>query len=178
MGLKYLFQNLIEKSTQDYIIGVLVGNDSNGRKNRGGEAFELVCQPVIEELCTKHKISMLVQKKFKTLKEYGFDIDEDITNRKADFILYDVETKKCVNIEVNFYNGGGSKPEEIIDSYINRQADLKRNGISFALITDGNCWRGTTNQLTKGFRYINHLMNYTLAKNGMIEKMILEEFGK
>ena len=40
MGLKTLYQNLIEKSTQDYIVGVLVGSDSNGRKNRGGEAFE------------------------------------------------------------------------------------------------------------------------------------------
>lgn len=178
MGLKHLFQNLIEKSTQDYIVGVLVGSDSNGRKNRGGKAFELACQPIIEKACKEHNIALLMQKKFKELEKYGFDIDEDIANRKADFILYDEKDKKCINIEVNFFNGGGSKPEEIIDSYINRQSDLQKNGIGFVLITDGNCWRGTTNQLTKGFRHLNYLMNFTLAKNGMIKKMIIEEFGE
>lgn len=178
MGLKYLFQNLLKKSTHDYIVGVLVGSDSNGRKNRGGKAFELACQPIIEKTCKKHNITLITQKKFETLKSYGFSIDEDIANRKADFILYNEITKKCVNIEVNFYNGGGSKPEEIIDSYINRQSDLKRNGIGFALITDGNCWRGTTNQLSKGLRHLNHLMNFTIAKRGGIEDLIVEEFGE
>lgn len=178
MGLKYLFQNLIEKSTQDYIVGVLVGMDSNGRKNRGGTAFELACQPIIEEACKKHNIKLLIQKKFNVLQEFGFDVDEDISNRKADFILYNEKSHKCINIEVNFFNAGGSKPEEIIDSYINRQSDLQRNGIGFALVTDGNCWKGTTNQLTKGFRHLNYLMNFTIAKNGMIEKMIVKEFGE
>ena len=178
MGLKYLFQTLIEKSTQDYIVGVLVGMESNGRKNRGGTAFELACQPIIEKACDKHNIKLLMQKKFSVLQKFGFDIDEDIANRKADFILYNEKNHKCINIEVNFFNGGGSKPEEIIDSYINRQSDLQRNGIGFALITDGNCWKGTTNQLAKGFRHLNYLMNFTIAKNEMIEKMIIEEFGE
>ena len=51
MGLKNLYQNIIEKSTLDYIAGVLVGMDSNGRKNRGGKAFELACQPLFEKVC-------------------------------------------------------------------------------------------------------------------------------
>lgn len=178
MGLKYLFQTLIEKSTQDYIVGVLVGMDSNGRKNRGGTAFELACQPIIEKACDKYNIKLLVQKKFSVLRKFGFDIDEDIANRKADFILYNEKKHKCINIEVNFFNAGGSKPEEIIDSYINRQSDLQRNGIGFALITDGNCWKGTTNQLSKGFRHLNYLMNFTIAKNEMVEKLIVEEFGE
>ena len=82
-----------------------------------------------------------------------------------------------MNIEVNFFNGGGSKPEEIIDSYINRQLDLKKNGIDFALITDGNCWKGTTNQLLKGFRHLSYLMNFKLAKVGMLEEIVSKEFG-
>lgn len=177
MGLKHLFQNLIEKSTLDYIIGVLVGSDSNGRKNRGGKAFELACLPVIKEVCLKHNIELIEQKQFSILKDYGFEISDDISNRKADFILLDVNEKKCMNIEVNFFNGGGSKPEEIIDSYINRQLDLKKNGIDFALITDGNCWKGTTNQLLKGFRHLSYLMNFKLAKVGMLEEIVSKEFG-
>lgn len=176
MGLKHLFQNLLEKSVQDYIVGVLVGSDSNGRKNRGGTAFELACQPIFEQLCNKYNLILLFQSKFKTLKDYGFDISEDIANRKADFIIIDTNSNTCMNIEVNFFNGGGSKPEEIIDSYINRQSDLEQNGIKFALITDGGCWRGTTNQLAKGFRHLKYLMNFKLAKTGMLEEIILKEF--
>ena len=52
MGLKHLFQNILERSTIDYVIGVLVGLDSNGRKNRGGKAFELACEPIIRDVCS------------------------------------------------------------------------------------------------------------------------------
>ena len=176
MGLKYLFQNLLEKSVLDYIIGVLVGSDSNGRKNRGGTAFELACQPILEQICNNYNLTLLVQKKFNVLRQYGFDINEDIANRKADFIVINQSRTACMNIEVNFFNGGGSKPEEIIDSYINRQSDLLQNKIKFALITDGGCWRGTTNQLAKGIRHLDYLMNFKLAKSGMLEEIILKEF--
>ena len=81
-----------------------------------------------------------------------------------------------MNIEVNFYKDSGSKPEEIIDSYINRQSDLMKNNILFALVTDGNCWRGTTNQLRKGFNHISYLMNYKMVKDGAMEEIIEKEF--
>ena len=177
MGLKSLFQNLLEKSVWDYITGVLVGMDSNGRKNRGGKAFELACEPLISRVCAKYDLLLLSQKKFKYLKKFGVNISDDEENRKADFIIVNKKYTKCLNIEVNFYNGGGSKPEEIIDAYIRRQDDLGKIGIKFALITDGNCWRGTTNQLAKGFKYLKYLMNYNLAKSGMLEEMIKIEFG-
>lgn len=178
MGLKKLYQNHIEKSTQDYIVGVLVGSDSNGRKNRGGTAFELACEPIIKSVCQKYGVEVITQKKFETLRKYGLNVSDDIANRKADFILLNIDTKDCMNIEVNFFNGGGSKPEEIIDSYINRQKDLNDNNIKFALITDGNCWKGTTNQLQKGFRHLKYLMNYNMAKNNMLEDIIKEVFVK
>jgi len=136
MGLKQLYQNIIEKSTFDYIVGVLVGMDSNGRKNRGGKAFELACQPL------------------------------------SDFILLDDKKKAAINFEVNFYNDTGSKPEEIIDSYINRQNDLKSAGIDFALVTDGKCWITASNQLSKGFRHLNFLLNFYMLKHGMLEEIV------
>lgn len=176
MGLKNLFQNIIEKSTLDYVIGVLVGLDSNGRKNRGGKAFELACEPIIREICSKYDIEVLTQKQFKILQLRGFHISEDIANRKADFIL--LKGNKCLNIEVNFFNGAGSKPEEIIDSYIHRQADLQNNQIEFCLITDGNCWQGTTHQLQKGFRHLNYLLNYRMTKSGAFEEIIDKVFNQ
>lgn len=178
MGLKHLYQNIIEKSTLDYIAGVLVGMDSNGRKNRGGKVFELACQPLFEKTCKEHKLQLITQKQFKNLVEFGFDISQDIADRKADFIILDADQKKAVNFEVNFYNGTGSKPEEIIDSYINRQNDLLANGINFALVTDGRCWESATNQLEKGFRHLDYLLNFYMLKHGMLEEIVLKIFNK
>lgn len=176
MGLKHLYQNIIEKSTLDYITGILVGMDSNGRKNRGGKAFELACQPLFEKMCEKYQLTLSIQKQFKHLQNYGFSISEDMANRKADFILFDARQKKAMNFEVNFYNDTGSKPEEIIDSYINRQKDLLSDGIHFGLVTDGKCWSSATNQLTKGFRHLDYLLNFYLLKHGMLEEIIRKVF--
>lgn len=175
MGLKALFENLLEKSVIDYVIGVLVGLDSNGRKNRGGKAFEFACEPIISEICSHYGIQMISQKQFKILKKMGFFISEDVANRKADFIL--VKSQKVLNIEVDYFFRGGSKPEEIIDSYINSQNDLKKLNIGFALLTDGYCWDNKDkNQLQKGFRNLDYLLNYHLAKYGMLEEIIKEYF--
>lgn len=178
MGLKHLYQNIIEKSTLDYIAGVLVGMDSNGRKNRGGKAFELACQPLLEKICEKYHLTLFSQKQFKILRDYGFDVSEDMANRKADFIIFDEKQRKAINFEVNFYNETGSKPEEIIDSYINRQKDLWADGINFGLVTDGKCWETATNQLTKGFRHLDYLLNFYLLKHGMLEEIILKVFNR
>lgn len=176
MGLKNLFENLLEKSVIDYVIGVLVGLDSNGRKNRGGTVFEDACEPIISSICKKYDISLLSQKKFKVLKNYGFTISPDIANRKSDFIL--IKGNKALNIEVDYFFKKGSKPEEIIDSYINRQNDLKKLNIGFILLTDGLCWDNKDkNQLQKGFRHLDHLINYHLAKYGMLDEILKDYFS-
>ena len=84
--------------------------------------------------------------------------------------------KKAINFEVNFYNGSGSKPEEIIDSYINRQNDLKSVGIDFALVTDGKCWSSASNQLSKGFRHLDFLLNFYMLKHGMLDEIVNKIF--
>lgn len=179
MGLKNLFQNKIEKSVWDYIIGVLVGLDSNGRKNRGGTVFELACEPIIKNICKQYGLDLLIQKQFKTLdNQYRIFTNENIGNRKADFILVDKNSNKSLNIEVNFYNGTGSKPEEIINAYSDRQNKLNECGIEFCLLTDGDCWRNASNQLTVGFNNIKYLTNFKLSKNGMLEEIVKEVFGK
>lgn len=84
-----------------------------------------------------------------------------------------------MNIEANFFSGSGSKPEEIIDSYINRQGDLKNNNIEFALVTDGKkCWGNEEKpQLLKGYRHLNYLLNFNMCKTGMLEEIIRKIFN-
>ncbi|MEJ8751679.1 DpnII family type II restriction endonuclease [Lagierella sp. ICN-221743] len=168
MGLQDLFKNFLEKSVVDYVIGVLVGLDSNGRKNRSGSSFENLCMELIKPICKKYEIELLPQNQFKVLEDRGLKISEDIKYRKADFIL--VKDEKVVNIEANYYFAAGSKPEEIVDSYINRKNDLKKNEIDFILITDGFCWQNENkNQLNKAFRYFS-ILNYYMVKTGYLEK--------
>lgn len=177
IGLKNLFQNLLEKNVLDYVTGVLVGLDSHGRKNRGGKAFELASEPIIRNICQKYGIELLIQKQFKYLQsEYKMNIDGNIANRKADFIL--IKNEKVINIEANFYFASGSKPEEIIDSYANRQYELKQNNIEFIYLTDGvGCWGNIDkNQLIKGFNSITYILNFYMLKKEYFESIIKKIF--
>lgn len=172
-GLKKFFLEMGTKSLQDYVMGVEVGMDTHARKNRSGVAMELLLKPIIENIVTKIKgiERVLFQKNFKYLEtNYGIKVNTSIKNRKADFIL--IKDKKVINIEVNFYSGTGSKPLEIVDSYIERQNELKNNGFEFIWITDGDGWRGQKNQIHKGFEKIDYLLNLHFLREGLLEEIL------
>lgn len=174
-GLKYFFENLSTKSIQDYVAGVEVGMDTHARKNRSGDAMELSIKPIIEEINERQKepFEILFQKQFKHLEEkYDIDVSPSIMYRKADFIILKKNNKKIINIEVNFYSGTGSKPQEIVDSYIHRQNELKENGFDFIWITDGEGWKGQKNQIGLGFKKVNYLLNLHFVRRGLLEEIL------
>ena len=174
-GLRNFFENISTKSIRDYVTGVEVGMDTHARKNRSGDAMELVIKPFIESINLKHgnKYIILFQKKFHYLeKKFGIKASASIRNRKADFILINTDKGRVINIEVNFYSGTGSKPQEIVDSYINRQEELKENGFEFIWITDGYGWKGQKNQIEKGFRKVNYLLNLHFVRKGLLEDIL------
>lgn len=150
-GLRYFLKELCDRSLVDYVIGVETGMDTHARKNRSGNSMEQLLKPIIQKIGNKGNYTVLFQKKFAYLeKKYNFEVKSNIKNRKADFIIIK-DQNKVINIEVNFYSGTGSKPQEIVDSYINRQSELKENGFKFIWITDGDGWQGQKNQIRKGF---------------------------
>ncbi|TPR54731.1 restriction endonuclease [Metamycoplasma neophronis] len=173
VGLKNLFDNFLEKSTIDYVTGILVGLDSNGRKNRSGFIFELMCQNVLLKLQKELDFKLYSQIKLSKIDEIKDYIDEDFSNKRMDFVI--IKKNKVIDIECNFFNDAGSKPEEIIESYINRKNELAKKGIDFILITDGkNCWKDEEKtQLHKAFKYLN-ILNMYMAENGYLEKKIKE----
>lgn len=176
MGLKKLFQDIIKNSTYDYVMGVLVGLDSNGRKNRGGKIFEQLCESPIEKICKEHHLLCLKQEPIKNLKKYKCEIPSGYGKKKADFLVINQAKHKAMNIEVNFYNGTGSKPEEIIDSYITRANSFRNSGNSFTLITDGYyCWNSAQNQIERGFSDIQNIINYSMLLNNFLEDIIKHE---
>ena len=115
---------------------------------------------------------ILKQKTFGFLeKEHNFPVNSDIKNRRADFIIIK-DFNKPINIEVNFFTGSGSKPQEIVDAYILRQRELAQNNISFIWITDGYGWKEQRNQTKKGFNKIDYLLNIDFVKKGILEEIL------
>ena len=173
-SLKRFFLEMSSKSIQDYATGVEVGMDTNARKNRSGSAMEMVLKPIIDDIIAKQKSSytILFQKQFKYHEDnFNIKVNSSIRNRKADFII--VKDKcKVINIEVNFFSGSGSKPQEIVDSYIERQNELRENGFRFIWITDGIGWREQKNQIEKGFVKIDYLFNLHFVHAGLLEEFL------
>lgn len=163
-GLFILFDTI--KNLNDYVLGVEVGMDTNARKNRSGEAMEQLVKPIIMETCKQLGAKCLFQKKFNSVGLYG-RVPASLANRKTDFIVY--KGDRFVNIEVNYYAGAGSKPEEIVDSYINRKNELEANGWDFIWITDGNVWKRSESQLTKAFENMDYVFNINFLNRGLLK---------
>lgn len=180
-GLKDFLKNNLRNNLYDYVTGVEVGMDTHARKNRSGKAMELALKPIIEEIISRldinDRIDIIFQKKFKYLtKNYDIPISLEIKNRRADFILVKDNTR-VINIEVNFYAGSGSKPQEIVDSYINRQNDLYNDSIDFIWITDGDGLREQINQTKKAFEKIDYFLNLDFVKEGLLEEIIKQIYN-
>ena len=176
-GLNYFFNAISQKSIYDYASGIEVGMDTNARKNRSGTAMENLVEPILNEINEKigKPYKILVQKNFKyAASKFNLKINKYLLPRKADFILVK-EDNTVINIEANFFSGTGSKPQEIVDSYINRQEELKENGIKFIWVTDGYGWKGQKNQIEKGFNNIDYLLNLNFCKNGLLENILCKE---
>lgn len=167
-GIFLLFSAI--KDFYDYVLGVEVGMDTNARKNRSGDAMETVLKPLIEGISGELMSRFFSQTTFGRVGEqFGRDT-APLQNRRADFILS--KGGRYVNVEVNYFSGGGSKPEEIVDSYINRKEDLEGLGWSFIWITDGDCWRIAENQLRKAFQRMEYVLNIQFVHKGMLREAL------
>jgi type II restriction enzyme len=172
-GVLDLFRQV--KQIFDYVLGIEVGMDTNARKNRSGYAMERIMRPVIDSMSKSIGFESIFQKKFGAVKElWGTVPPRSLINRESDFILF--KSGKLANIEVNYYSGAGSKPEEIVDSYINRKRELGISGWKFIWITDGDVWRTSTNQLQKAFMNIDYVLNLNFVRKGLLASALRDIF--
>ena len=158
------------KNHNDYYFGVEVGLDTNGRKNRSGIAMENLIEPFARELVEKYGGKFLKQTNFeKASKEFGVELPPNEKGKRGDFML--LVKGVPINIEVNFFDGGGSK-QEIMNSYIPRAKNLNEAGWVFALVTDGAGWKKNKNQVELGFRTIKNIYNAKMCRDGKLEWLI------
>jgi type II restriction enzyme len=173
-GLQEFFESRLHQSLQDYLLGVEVGLDTHARKNRSGAFMEHILRPVIEEANRQllRPFTILAQRPFAALHEYRFPVPAPLEHRRADWILFREADQKLVNIETNFYTETGSKPQEIVDAYIDRSRNLKSYGFTFIWITDGEGWKGQYHQIHKGFRELDFLLNLSMARRGFLQEIL------
>lgn len=94
-GLAQLFQRNGIKNLVDYVMGVEVGLDSNGRKNRGGSLMEEITEIFIKDFCQQHNFKYLPQARASTiLAKWNFKIKIDKSERSFDFAVYNPHNNK------------------------------------------------------------------------------------
>ncbi|MCX5685038.1 MAG: DpnII family type II restriction endonuclease, partial [Planctomycetota bacterium] len=149
------------------------GSDTNARKNRSGTWMEKEIEHHLVAAAKAMPGSRIIrQKSFGHIAQLGVAVPKPLVNRKFD-IFYSWKSAN-INIETNYYGGGGSKPQEIIDSYIDRQRQLATCRCRFILITDGMGWAAGENQLRRGIDELDFVMNLRFVEAGLLEAAIKE----
>jgi type II restriction enzyme len=170
-GLFELLQKHLVNNIEDYIIGVEVGLNSNGRKNRGGHLMENLVQEYVEKTGVKYYKEMYLSD---VQKKWGIDLSAisnvGKTKKRFDFV---VKTKDCVyGIEVNFYASNGSKLNETARSYKMLTEEAKNiSGFKFVWLTDGKGWMGARHNLEETFDVLDNLYNLNEIENGALENL-------
>jgi hypothetical protein len=172
-GLSRLFQRDGIKNLVDYVLGVEVGLDSNGRKNRGGTLMENIVEVYIEEFSKKHGFEYMTQARATDIREkWGYEIEVDKSERSFDFAVYNPQTKKLKLFEANFYNGGGSKLKAVCGEFRSLYDTLTKQNIDFVWITDGLGWKTTKRPLEETFVYNNgKVFNLAMLEHGVLENL-------
>lgn len=169
-----LFQDNRITDFVDYVYGVEVGLDSNGRKNRGGTLMENVVEYMITTSVkdSKHIEFMPKANPNKIRLEWGFDIKIEKASYNFDFAIFNRRTNKLFVIESNFFNDGGSKLKSVCGEFRSLHRSLKQQGIGFIWITDGKGWITTKNQLWDAYKEIDYLINLKLIEMGLFNEII------
>ena len=172
-GLADLFTGKKIKNVIDYVTGIEVGLDSNGRKNRGGTTMESIVEVFLNGLCEKNKYRCLKEATAEKIKDvFGVDVPVDKSSRRYDFVVHNGQSLYL--IETNFYGGGGSKLKATAGEYKALQDYLRKSGYPFIWITDGFGWKTTIRPLEEAFNHIDFVLNLTFIENGVLEHIIKE----
>jgi len=160
-------------SAIDYLLGVEVGLDTNARKNRSGLFLEKMVTETLEELSGRYSdLIFIEQKTFAYVGDkYQVRIPSTLRDRKFDYAV--INKGIATNIEVNFYSGTGSKPSEIVSSYINRGEVLSSAGWKFVWLTDGLGWKKMQRPFHIGIENMRYVMNANLLRKGLLERIVL-----
>ena len=175
-GLFDLLQNHIINNLHDYVLGIEVGLDSNGRKNRGGHLMENLVENYIVKagfIKGKNYFKEMYLKDIE--RRWNLDLSSmsgnNVSTKRFDFVIK--TNSQVYVIEANFYTGGGSKLNETARSYkMLAQESKKVKAVTFIWITDGIGWNSARKNLEETFNVLNTMYNINDLENGVLEKLI------
>lgn len=171
-GLIKLFQRDGIKNLVDYVIGVEVGLDSNGRKNRGGTLMEEIVGLFLEDFCKQNNLKYIPQASPSKIKlKWNFDIVVDKSERSFDFAVYNPRSNKIKLFETNFYNSGGSKLKAVCGEFRSLFDELKRQNIEFIWITDGLGWHTAKRPLEETYNHNDYVFNLSILEDGALNEL-------
>jgi type II restriction enzyme len=168
-GLADVFRNKNITNLVDYVFGVEVGLDTNARKNRGGTNMEKTISSIFEtaKICYKTQVSVA---EYSEIQSLGDDL------KVFDFAIK--TRRKTYFIETNFYNGGGSKLNEVARAYSDVAPKINQyDNYEFVWITDGQGWHSAKNKLQEAFSIIPSVYNLSslhLFVNKILTEGVLE----
>ena len=174
-GLFDLLQNHIINNLYDYVLGIEVGLDSNGRKNRGGHLMENLIESYIIKAGYKKDINYFKEMYLKDIeKKWNLDLSEmsghNTSTKRFDFVIK--TDKQVYVIETNFYSSGGSKLNETARSYkMLAQESKKVDGVTFIWFTDGTGWISARKNLEETFNELETMYNIDDLDNGILNQL-------
>jgi type II restriction enzyme len=170
-GLGDLLKNKKIKNLVDYVTGVEVGLDSNGRKNRGGTMMENIVETFVKSACDELGYEYMTQANAKKIKiKWNIDIQVDKSSRNLDFAIN--KNGKLYFIECNFYGGGGSKLKSTATEYVKMNEYWNAQNITFIWVTDGAGWKSTLKPLREYFDKADYLLNLEMLKENCLLKIL------
>ncbi len=178
-GLFKLISERIINNLVDYVTGVEVGLDSNGRKNRGGHLMENLVESYLVKAGLRRNIDYFKEMYISDIeRKWSVNLSAISNQGKAekrfDFV---VKTDKTIYaIETNFYSGGGSKLNETARSYKTIALEAKEiKGFAFVWFTDGKGWWSARHNLEETFDAMDNIYCISEMEKGVIEKLFHDE---
>ena len=174
-GLFDLLQNHIINNLYDYVLGIEVGLDSNGRKNRGDHLMENLVESYIIKAGYEKNVNYFKETYLKDIeKKWNLDLNEmsghNTSTKRFDFVIK--TDKQVYVIETNFYSSGGSKLNETARSYkMLAQESKKVDGVTFIWFTDGTGWVSARKNLEETFNELETMYNIDDLDNGILNQL-------
>ena len=161
-GVADVLQNKDVKNLVDYVFGVEAGLDTHARKNRSGDITELLLHRILSANGIEHRMEVSSHEFPKLQEALGTD------EKWFDFMI---KTKRCTYlIEVNYYNEGGSKLNEITRAYRELSPIVNKvDGFEFVWVTDGRGLNSAKNKIEEAYNGIDRMYNFESLSDFMEE---------
>ena len=174
-GLFRLISERIINNLVDYVTGVEVGLDSNGRKNRGGHLMENLVESYLRRAGLHRDIDYFKEMYISDIeRKWSIDLS-NISNQGKAEKRFDFVVKKggtVYGIETNFYTGGGSKLNETSRSYKTIALEAKEiQGFAFVWFTDGKGWLSARHNLEETFDVMENVYCIAELESGVADRL-------